>query len=63
MHDQDNIFSVPNDNIQFIINGQLCLDTLLMEIREITILYSTYLLKEKKRLNKKNLNLEQNLTH
>lgn len=66
MYNIDNISSVPNDNIQFIISDQLFLDTLPMEIKRKTISYSTYIkiktLERKNMLEKEFSNLEQNLT-
>ena len=38
----ENIENIPNDKIQFVINDQLFLETLLMEIRGKSISYSTY---------------------
>ena len=51
-YNQDNISNIPNNEIQFVINDQLFLDTLLMKIRDRTISYAT-----KKR--KKNTETEQ----
>lgn len=66
MYNIDNISSVPNDNIQFIISDQLFLDTLPMEIKRKTISYSTYIkiktLERENMLEKEFSNLEQNLT-
>lgn len=66
MYNIDNISSVPDDNIQFIISDQLFLDTLLMEITRKTISYSTYIkiktLERENMLEKEFSNLEQNLT-
>ena len=50
----ENIEHIDNNNIQFVINGQLFLETLLMEIRGKTISFSSY----KSKLNK---NRESNL--
>ena len=62
----ENLHNIPENEIQLFINGQLFLDTLLMEIRGQTISYSSF---KKKQNDKKEmqladdiLKLEQNLT-
>ncbi|KAK3093924.1 hypothetical protein FSP39_021885 [Pinctada imbricata] len=47
----DNVVNIPDDEIQFVINDQLFLETLLMEIRGKSISYSSYI--KKKRLENK----------
>ena len=44
----DNIENLSNTEIQFIINDQLFLETLLMEIRGKTISYSSYIKRQRK---------------
>lgn len=65
MYNIDNISSVPDVNIQFIISDELFLDALLMEIKGKTISYSTYIkiktLERENMLEKDFSNLEQNL--
>ena len=46
----DQINNIPDDQIQFVINDQLFLETLLMELREKSISFSSY---KKKTLEKK----------
>ena len=48
VYNNENINTIPNKDIQFTINDQLFLDTLLMEIRGRTISYSSYKTKQKK---------------
>ena len=50
--DVNHINIIPNVEIQFVINDQLFLETLLMEIRGKTISYSAFKNKEKKRNGK-----------
>ncbi len=57
IYNLDNIDNVPNDIIQFIINDQLFLDTLLMEIRGKSISYSTYRKRKQDNREKELLNL------
>lgn len=45
VYDKVNIFSKPDDNIQFTISDQLFLNNLLIEIRGKTISYSAYIKK------------------
>ena len=47
VYNLDNINAIPNDEIQFVINDQLFLDTLLMEIRGKSISYASFKKKEK----------------
>ena len=61
----ENLHNIPDSEIQFSINDQLFLDTLLMEIRGQNVSYSSY---KKKQTDKKEmqladkiLKLEQNL--
>lgn len=44
----NNLNQLPDENILFIINDQLFLETLLMEIRGKTISYSSYIKKKKR---------------
>ncbi|KAK3088083.1 hypothetical protein FSP39_014464 [Pinctada imbricata] len=53
----DNVVNFPDDEIQFVINDQLFLETLLMEIRGKSISYSSYI--KKKRLEKENKLMEE----
>ena len=46
IYNMENIDNIPNEEIQFTVNDQLFLDTLLMEIRGKTISYSSYKKKE-----------------
>ena len=62
----DMIKNIPNSELQFSINDQLFLETLLMNIRGKTIAYSSYL-KKKRDTNEKTLSdeiqkLEMSLT-
>ena len=57
VYDLDRIDQIPNGDLQFNINDQLFLDTLLMEIRGKTISYSSY----KKKENEKEENALVNL--
>ena len=52
IYNQANIKDIPNSDIQWCINDQLFLETLLMEIREKTISYATF--KKKEREKKEN---------
>lgn len=47
VYDIDNIDNIPNDEIEFVINDQLFLETMLMELRGVAISYGSY----KKRQN------------
>ena len=63
----ENIDDIPNEQIQFIIDDQIFLETLLMEIRGKCISFSSYLAK-RNRINEKNLIddikvLEENTTN
>ena len=66
IYNNENLQNIPNSEIQFTINDQLFLDTLLMEIRGQTISFSSYKKKQndqnEKLLAEKILKLEQNLT-
>ena len=42
MYNFENLYNIPESEMQFLINHQLFLDTLLMEIRGQTIPYSSY---------------------
>lgn len=66
VYDFENLHNIPESDLQFSINDQLFLDTLLMEIRGQTISYSSF---KKKQNDKKEMQLtdeililEQNLT-
>lgn len=66
VYDFDNINKIPNNEIQFTINDQLFLDTLLMEIRGKSLSYASYK-KKTKGIHEANLinnirNLENDLT-
>ena len=65
IYNYDNLQNIPDSEIQFRINDQLFLDTLLMEIRGQTISYSSYKKKQNDKkemqLAEKILQLEQNL--
>ena len=50
IYNNENLQNIPNSEIQFTINDQLFLDTLLMEIRGQTISFSSY----KKKQNDQN---------
>ena len=68
VYDANHINIIPNVEIQFIINDQLFLETLLMEIRGKTISYSAFKNKGKKRNGKKTLEdeiifLEENINN
>ena len=52
VYETENIKNIPNDQIQFTINDQLFLETLLMEIRGKSISYSCF--KKKKMKKEKN---------
>ena len=62
----DYILNIKNKDINFTINDELFLETLLMEIRGKTISYSSYKVKEKKNNEKQLIEekslIEQNLT-
>ena len=53
VYDVNHINIIPNVEIQFVINDQLFLETLLMEIRGKTISYSAFKNKEKNKMEKK----------
>lgn len=65
VYNLDNIDDIPNNELQFSINDELFLDTLLMEIRGKSISYATYKKKSKNKeeeeLLKKIQTLEDNL--
>ena len=67
VYDIENIQNIPDQQIQFIINDQLFLETLLMEIRGKSISYSSYKTKQgekiEKELIKKIESLEANLSN
>ena len=42
IYNLENVHSIPNSDIQFTINDQLFLETLLMKIRGKTISYTSY---------------------
>lgn len=66
IYNRKNIETIKLDDIQFTINDQLFLDTLLMEIRGKTISYSSFkkrkMLEKEQNLEKEILELEQNLS-
>lgn len=66
IYNRKNIETIKLDDIQFTINDQLFLDTLLMEIRGKTISYSSFIkkkmLQKEQHLEKEILKLEQNLS-
>lgn len=66
IYNRKNIETIKLDDIQFTINDQLFLDTLLMEIRGKTISYSSFkkkkMLQKEQNLEKEILKLEQNLS-
>ena len=66
MYNLENLHNIPEPELQFSINDQLFLDTLLMKIRGQTISYSSYNKKQndkkEKQLADDILKLEQNLT-
>ena len=66
VYNTENINNIPNNEIQFIINDQLFLETLLMEIRGQSISYSSFKKKESEKLEKQLMEeiqiLESNLT-
>ena len=65
MYNLDNIDKIPDNELQFIVNDQLFLETLMMEIRGKSISYATYKKKlkdkEEKELIKSIKKLEDNL--
>ena len=66
VYDFENLHNIPECKLQFSINDQLFLDTLLMEIRGQSISYSSYKKKQndkkEKQLAEGILKLEPNLT-
>ena len=66
IYNTENINTIPNDQLQFMINDQLFLETLLMEIRGKSISYSCFKKKENEKLEKQLIDdiniLESNLT-
>ena len=66
VYNLENINSIPNDQIQFTINDQLFLETLLMELRGKSISYSSYKKKENEKREKELIrdieDLEQKLS-
>ena len=52
VYDLNNIELVPNDHLQFVIDDQLFLETLLMEIRGKSISYASFKKKQKDKLEK-----------
>ena len=64
VYNHENLSNIPNSEIQFIINDQLFLETLLLASRGKTISYSSYIKKKntqiEKQLEKEILELERN---
>lgn len=58
VYNLENIDTIPNEEIQFIINDQLFLETLLMELRGTSISFSSY---KKKQKDQKEMELIQNI--
>ena len=58
IYNYDNLQNIPDSEIQFRINDQLFLDTLLMEIRGQTMSYSSY---KKKQNDKKEMQLAEKI--
>ena len=54
----DSINNIPKDEIQFLVSDDTLLDFLLMKIRSKTIAYATM---KKKRVNKKEIDLEKDI--
>ena len=54
VYNMDQINNVPDDEIQFVINDQLFLETLLMELRGKSISFSSYKKKIEEQKGKKN---------
>ena len=54
VYDIENIQNIPDQQIQFIINDQLFLETLLMELRGKSISYSSFKKKQEEKKQKKN---------
>ncbi len=46
VYNRDNIYKIPNNELQFTINDQLFLETLMMELRGKSISYSCYIKKQ-----------------
>ena len=51
-YNRGNLCNIPDSEIQFIVNDQLFLETLLLEIRAKTLSYSSFKKKEKDKLEK-----------
>ena len=62
VYDMDQINNIPDDQIQFVINDQLFLETLLMELRGKSISYSSYKKKASERKRTSIEYLEGNLS-
>ena len=66
IYNLENLHEIPNDQIQFTINDQLFLETLLMELRGKSISYSSFVKKEnetqEKEIERKIEEIEHNLT-
>ena len=52
VYNMDQINNIPDDQIQFVINDQLFLETLLMELRGKSISFSSYKKKHQKKKKK-----------
>ena len=52
IHNRENLCNIPDSEIQFIVNDQLFLETLLLEIRAKTLSYSSFKKKEQDKLEK-----------
>ena len=55
---RDSIINIPKDEIQFLVSDDTRLDFLLMKIRSKTTVYTTM---KKKRVNKKEIDLEKDI--
>ena len=53
IYNLENLHEIPNDQIQFTINDQLFLETLLMELRGKSISYSSFVKQENETQEKK----------
>ena len=63
VYNLENLHEIPNDQIQFTINDQLFLETLLMELRGKSISYSSFIKKENETQEKEiERKIEHNLT-
>ena len=52
IYNRENLCNIPDSEIQFIVNDQLFLETLLLEIRAKTLSYSSFKKKEQDKLEK-----------